>query len=717
MLHVHAGRFPRGELTALAFIAEMRASVAFLALPVVAALHGAGAQGAPPTCAPARTALVLSGGAAKGFAHVGVLEVLDSMGVKPDLIVGTSVGALIGSLYASGYSAAQVDAILHSLPFENIVRTYDPAVSTSIGLLKPLAVWERGNTGYRLQTGAAQAGKVNALIEAVTLRGNLLARGNFDSLPIPFRAVATNLVSGRPVVLASGDLGRAVRASVALPLVFQPVREDSTWLSDGGLSANTPVSIARALGAERVWVSRLPWAPPDPNTFDDPLALSETLIGTLFKDDTTSPGPADVSVVSPTYDFDQLDFRRSTADSLTRIGHRAASTAFRDAACVRPLNSAEPRPPAVLPAVAGNVTSMGRAPDERAVLGGIGVTPGQPIDLERTARGLVALGDVERIQAVWLDPHGSSTEVTFHPDIEPAPRRVVGMGGAFDQFMSGRLWIGGVDRRVFNRNAEGTVVARFGAYEQDLMGFVRAHADLFGGHRPVSVGSRLTHESVRLFTDTGELPNAETQEGEVFAGLRDDPEVGAWRFQFLVDTRLWREPGRDTRGSIGLRAAMLRARNTYEMGSTVEAVVLTDYQRVAADLSRTFTFPTAEFRFRMRAGWGHRLPVQQAFTLGGTDGFAGLRIGDLRGSQELFGTVRLRRRIAPQLRVTVEAMAGAMGEGDGYLVRRDSTYFGELYGGVRAGLEATTPIGPIRVEEGFANTGSRALLVRVGYWF
>lgn len=194
-----------------------------------AALAGAGAQTAP-LCAPARTALVLSGGAAKGFAHIGVLAVLDSLHVKPDLIVGTSIGALVGSLYASGYPALQVDSIMRALPFEHLIRTYDPTVSTSLGLLKPLIVWERGASGYRLQTGASHAGQVNALLAAATLRGNLLARGNFDSLPIPFRAVATDLVTGEPHVMGTGDLGRAVRASVALPLIFQPVRAESTWL-------------------------------------------------------------------------------------------------------------------------------------------------------------------------------------------------------------------------------------------------------------------------------------------------------------------------------------------------------------------------------------------------------------------------------------------------------------------------------------------------------
>jgi hypothetical protein len=261
------------------------------------------------------------------------------------------------------------------------------------------------------------------------------------------------------------------------------------------------------------------------------------------------------------------------------------------------------------------------------------------------------------------------------------------------------------------------MVARFGAYEQDLSAVLRPHADLIGEHRPFAAGVRLAHESVRLFVDAGELPSAETQEGEVFAGLQQNPEAGAWRYELLADTRLWREPGRDTRGTWGIRAAAFRAAGDYEMGSMAEALAFADYQRVRVDASRTFALGGVDLRLRARVGWGNRLPVQQQFTLGGTDGFAGLRIGDLRGSQEAFGSARLSRLVAPQIRIAVEAMAGAMGDGAGFLERRTGTHFGEVYYGLRAGTEATTPIGPIRVEEGFANVGTRALLVRVGYWF
>ena len=146
-------------------------------------------------CRAPRTALVLSGGGAKGLAHIGVLRVLDSLGIRPDLIVGTSMGAVVGALYASGYSGRELDSLARIVPLAALFRTYQPLAPRSLGILQPLVVWEQGDRGFTLQSASVVEAEANALVNAALLRGNLLARGDFDSLPIPFRAVATDLAT------------------------------------------------------------------------------------------------------------------------------------------------------------------------------------------------------------------------------------------------------------------------------------------------------------------------------------------------------------------------------------------------------------------------------------------------------------------------------------------------------------------------------------------
>src|ERR1019366_7567026 len=276
------------------------------------------------TCVPAKTALVLAGGGAKGFAHIGVLEIMDSLGLKPDLVVGTSIGAVVGGLYASGFSGMQIDSVLGALPFENMIRRYEPKVSAALGLVRPLAVWEKGELGYVLQSGAVRESELNAFLSSLMLRGNLEARGNFDSLPIPFRAIATDVATRGTVVLSKGDLARAVRASAALPVVLRPMHIGDQWLVDGGIAENTPVNVARELGAQRAWISLLPFAGPDPKKFDDPFTITTVLLNSLFEQDSITADRGDVLITNATKTFENLDFSRKTTDSLIEVGRVAA---------------------------------------------------------------------------------------------------------------------------------------------------------------------------------------------------------------------------------------------------------------------------------------------------------------------------------------------------------------------------------------------------------
>src|SRR3954449_1260671 len=131
-------------------LCRLRSVLVLLALISAGTLPRLAAQ----QCRPPRTALVLSGGGAKGLAHIGVLRVLDSLGIRPDLVVGTSIGAIVGALYASGYSGRELDSLARVTPLVDLFRSYQSLAPHSLGILQPLVVWEQGEGHFALQSAA-----------------------------------------------------------------------------------------------------------------------------------------------------------------------------------------------------------------------------------------------------------------------------------------------------------------------------------------------------------------------------------------------------------------------------------------------------------------------------------------------------------------------------------------------------------------------------------
>jgi NTE family protein len=171
-------------------------------------------------------ALVLGGGGAGGFAHVGVIRVLEDAGVPVELIVGSSVGSLIGAFYAGPTNSYALERIARGLDRDDI---FDFSLAPAL-----------------FGTGLASGDRLEQFVR------NHLAVERIDDLRIPYAAVATDLDTGETVVLRSGDIARAVRASSAIPGVFEPVRIDGRLLVDGAVSRNLPVGVARGMGADVV---------------------------------------------------------------------------------------------------------------------------------------------------------------------------------------------------------------------------------------------------------------------------------------------------------------------------------------------------------------------------------------------------------------------------------------------------------------------------------
>ena len=200
-----------------------------------------------------KVGLVLSGGGAKGVAHIGVLKVLEEAGIPVDYIVGTSMGSIVGGLYAIGYDAATMDTLVRSQdwPFllsDKVYRYNLPFTEKESTEKYLLSVPIRKKGGISLPSGFISGQNIYNLFSDLTIGYHDSL--DFATLPIPFACVASNLVDGRDVILDKGYLPQCLRASMAIPGVFSPVREKGMVLVDGGISNNFPVDVARRMGAD-----------------------------------------------------------------------------------------------------------------------------------------------------------------------------------------------------------------------------------------------------------------------------------------------------------------------------------------------------------------------------------------------------------------------------------------------------------------------------------
>ncbi|HWS59954.1 MAG TPA: patatin-like phospholipase family protein [Flavobacterium sp.] len=196
--------------------------------------------------------LVLSGGGAKGFAHIGVLKVLEQAGIKIDYIGGTSMGAVVGGLYASGYNASQLDSIVTVTNFDNLLIDYVPRSSKSFYEKRNDELYALVLPFNNFKIGVPQSlskGMFNYnLFNRLTLHARHVR--DFNQLPIPFLCMATDIEIGKQVVLDKGVLAQALIASSALPSVFSPVILDGKMLVDGGVNNNYPIEEIKKLGAD-----------------------------------------------------------------------------------------------------------------------------------------------------------------------------------------------------------------------------------------------------------------------------------------------------------------------------------------------------------------------------------------------------------------------------------------------------------------------------------
>ncbi|MEL7941108.1 patatin-like phospholipase family protein [Pseudomonas delhiensis] len=346
---------------------------------------------------PPKIGLVLSGGAARGLAHIGVLKALDEQGIHIDAIAGTSMGAVVGGLYAAGYTPRELERIALGLDWQQALSDSPPRVDVPFRrkqddrdflVKQKLSFRDDGSLGLPL--GAIQGQNLTMLLESLLVHTS--GTRDFDRLAIPFRAVATDISTGEKVVFDHGHLPQAIRASMSIPAVFAPVEYDGKLLVDGGMVDNIPVDVARRMGVDLVIVVDIG----NPllerkqlTTVVDMLNQSVTLMTRKNSEaQLATLKPDDVLIQPPLSGYSSTDFGR--VPQLIDAGYRATSILATRLAALRKPRDQE--------AVA---LAEARTPDERTpVIGSIRVENdskvgdevirhyirqplGQPLDLER----------------------------------------------------------------------------------------------------------------------------------------------------------------------------------------------------------------------------------------------------------------------------------------------------------------------------------------------
>jgi len=740
-------------------------STGAVTLALLSGVPPARAQTADATVPPRpRVGLVLSGGGARGLAHVGVLKVLERERIPVDVIAGTSMGAIIGGLYASGMSADELerellavhwDALFASrvarreLPQRRKEEDYDVAPDLEFGL---------------------RDGELRAPVAAVSSRGlelllrryTLPVRGvtAFDRLPIAFRAVATDMETGQPVVLERGDLALALRSSMSVPGVFAPTEVDGRVLGDGGLVNNVPIDVARAMGADVVIAVNIgtPLAPRE--SLDSVVGVTAQMINILTEQNVqrslATLGPRDVLVTPQLGALTAGDFARMR--ELIALGETGAQAALpRLAALAVPAPAyaewrlARTRGKAPAPVLGFVAFEGSRTTHPERYADELESQPGTVFDRERAerdARRLAATGDYLRTDYRIAEVDGRDGLV-FDLEDKPWGPNYLRVGLTMDtdfrgdsrfnvRLLHARRWLtsaGTEWRNLLQIGEEPTLASELyrplgvsSALQADW--FVAPHASAQRRrvvlYDPSDLGLELAQyrrDVLQAGVDVGRPWGrvGELRLGASWLSYRNEPESfgtgrlelvsqrfveRALRARLVVDqldfaffpTRGWRV---EAVAAAGLRDA--RRRDKRFQRAEVEAMTV-----------GTFGAHTLDAYALLQATNAEGLDVFGRYTLGGFHRLSGYRSDQLNGNAVVLLRLGWRTPVTGRLLFARNLVLGATLEAGNAWLDTDAASLPDLRRGGSLYLGTDTGVGPVHFGLTYAPRGSLGLVLFVG---
>jgi NTE family protein len=751
----------RGWMIALAFAALVGGGVAPPALaqapsrdsPAAAAPAGAGADA---TRTRPKIGLVLSGGGARGLTHIGVLKVLEELRVPVDFITATSMGSIVGGLYASGMTAAEEEILVRSLDWSLMFSDQPPRDDLTFRRKEEEAVYtiplELGFRDFslRLSTGALTGQNLELLLHRLTVRDDEI--GSFDRLPIPFRAVSTNMIDGTPVVFDRGPLYVAMRASMSIPGVFAPLERGGEMLGDGGLVKNLPVDIAKAMGADVVIAVNIGTPLMTRDQLSSFLGLAEQSINILTEQNVRAQlallGPRDVLIAPDLGTLTSLDFTegprfieigekaaRAVADSLRRYSLPPETYAAYRATLRRPPAAVEPEVTFV--AVTGTIRT-----NPEALAAEVAVQPGSPVTIDQAQqdiRELYGRGDFDRIDYRLIEERGRPgieyvvSEKAWGPNF-----LTFGAGFATDvqgdnsfvaRIRHKRTWLNALGGQWVNEVAIGTVTGYATEFHQPLAlnqaPFVSAYGEFNGA--PLDIfyeGAKVAEYNVRTDRVGLDLGYTFGTWGEVRLGgqaahYRASPTISLpaspvsnideWGYALLARVDTLDNPFFPRRG--------VRGAGSVFHGRQDDGTASYDVTRGRLDVGAAF--PIGErgalsLALRLAGTSIAEALAVNGYQLGGFLRLSGLRTNELIGPYLGHTDAVFLYRLGSLPVIGNTYYAGASAEIGNVWASRDAISLADTYKAGSVFLAADTPFGPFYVAWGHASRGASSFYLFLG---
>ena len=721
---------------------------------ILPTLAGAGQTGLPDR---PRIGLVLSGGGARGLAHVGVIKFLEEMRIPIDYISGTSMGAIIGGLYASGLSPAELERIVTGMEWNDAFRD-TPALED----LPFRRKWDYANflmkfeLGFKdgkltIPMGLFQGQNLSLILKSFI--GQAETVKHFDQLNIPFRAIAADVETGESVVIGDGELSTAIRASMSIPGLFAPVERNGRLLVDGGIANNLPMDVARQMGAEVLIVVDIGTPLRKRENLGSAMTITVQLITILIQRNTQEQlktlTAKDVLILPQLGEIGSGDFMKG--GGAIPIGREAAGKMKTDLQRLSVSTDAyndyldrqrrKPTPPPVIDYVRiDNHSSI----SDRVIESHLSVKPGDRLDQENLRKDLTRIYGIdvfdrvdyhieekdgkkalriETLEKSWR-PSYFRFGVNLEDDFRGSGNYNIAVSftkPAINRF--GAEWrsearIGAMPRvfTEFYQPVDASLsffIAPFAEYKEQNINFYSG-GSIAAQYRVKTMMGGL--DVGRQFGNWGEMRLGIIRgQGHVSGrigdpGFREDFEIGRLRFQFIYNQLdNFNFPHKGTQANVVYHAGFR------ELGEKDSVHVLGGSWMTAKTWGYNTILPSLSFNTVM----DNQAPVQDVFSVGGFLNLSGFSKNEVSGRYTGLARLVYLRKIAGHgltaFKIPVY-LGGSLEKGNAWIKSEDIRFDSAIWAG-SIFVGADTYIGPLYFAYGFAEGGHSSLYLYLGQTF